>query len=343
MKLHMRNGHTAAAEREQTVNGSIESIFKPQAVQSHESGNCTMEVQKLDVRSLPRPGIQLPRVEHKADAPLTRLRRSVVMAVHALLLLSILAFIVYQIAGPWLGLSPQSRRLAQATIIGDPLVEVGAPVEGRFIAERPLPNGTQVYRGALIGRVHETLTAEKLTSARRALRSLRERQLILDEQRIQVTSIDQQAASSLDREVRETTFRIVELENEIDKLEKLEERLNIYSPVSGKIHFGLPASMPVKAHQTVAIIWPNEGGLLVEIEAPLETVHRVIKANRIQASFSTPIGEVPVVAIPLAASLRTFTVETGVRERTELWGKVQCTPENIPDGARSPGLIGYLR
>src|SRR5688572_26133337 len=122
MNLHMRNGHTAAAGREQTMNGSLQIIYPPQTAHPHAGGHCTMEVQVLHARSLPRQSNQPHAAEPKADAPLTRLRRSIVMAVHALLLLSILVFIVYQMAGPWLGLSPQSRRMAQATIIGDPLV-----------------------------------------------------------------------------------------------------------------------------------------------------------------------------------------------------------------------------
>ncbi len=286
---------------------------------------------------------QSPTVSAKSDARLTASRRLTTIFVHGTLLVSILAFIFYYVMGPWLGLLGLEWSAAKVTILAQSTLEVSAPVDGQFVASKVLTNGARVAKGDLLGHMQNTQTDEKLDAARQALRSMRERLLILDDHRSRIEGTEPQQAAALVREIGESTFKVQELNSDIERLTKLQDRLVLYSAVSGIVMPPAVSNISVRANQSVARIWPDDGDLLIEVEAPAEIINQLIKANRVEARFLTSGDNVTIHAIPVGASVKHFMVEASASKRQEIWGQLQCTPLHIPESIRHPGLIGRLR
>lgn len=280
--------------------------------------------------------------DDRPDAAATPNAHRLVALIHGGVLALIVVFVGWAIIQPWLGSFATEKGRAKVRLVARQLVELPAPVAGRAVAVKALAHGDQVRRGQDLLRIEPRLLTEKLNSLRPALQSVVQRQLVLDDRHDQWHGIDEQVASAIDREIREASFKALELQTEIDSLEKLERQLILRSPADGMIHFGLRESFEVSAHQTAVHIFPENGELLVEVEAPLEVIHRLVKSGRVDALLSTTHGEVLVTATPAAATIKSFTTESSTRKEPELWGVIQCVPTNVPESIRSPGLIGRL-
>jgi len=279
-----------------------------------------------------------PAKSPKADAPLRRVGRVTIASAHAAVLIGIVGLLLwYLITLPSI---LSDRQDAVVTIVAESLYEIRAPYEGEFWASEHMPNGTPVAAGAFLGEIRcEQLDAD-IRAAERTLQAVQQRKLLLQRRGVELAHPLGRPQS--DQEFRQCVTQIVAVESELERLRQTRQKLRICSPIGGKIHDGFSGSKAVKSNDTVAYVWPDEGALLVEVKAPLKVIHELIREGRVEASFSTAGGEVPVAAEPINGALRVITLERGAGKKKELWGVLQCRPLSIPDSVAYPGPIGVL-
>lgn len=282
-----------------------------------------------------------PISAEKPDAGPSRFKRFAVATVHATILAGLLAFLAwYLVVGPVWAYLQRPRELARVRLVARSLVEVRAATDGEFVSVRAMPNGTVVKTGQVLGRLQSANLEAELATETRKLKSLQLRQLILGERMAVVE--DQELRPDLDREYREASYRLIEVEQNLERLKKIENGLMVRSPVDGQIHFGLGASKAVQKNDSLAFIWPAGGELLFEVDAPLSVINTIIVRNRASAIFETPSGPVVVQAVPITGSLRPFT-QGEHSEKNDVWGLLQCVPDGVPEAVRYPGALGRLQ
>jgi hypothetical protein len=270
----------------------------------------------------------------KSDAPFRSVARLFIGFIHAGVLCGIVALLISY----FMSVAVTTDDKAFARIFGVNMVEIPAPLNGRFSAARHFPEGEQVEPGELLGEISAPELEEELELATQSLHKLQEEDL----RRITRSGslADQHTDDAGPRNVR---FMRIELENKIKQLRRIQSQLRVMSPVRGRIHMGLSGSKVIKANETLAYVWPEGGELRIQVEAPLTTMHKLLRKGAVKCRFSTARGEVCVTATPIPQSLRLKMNELSEdRLRGELFGFVECVPQSIPAEIRSPGLIGRL-
>jgi biotin carboxyl carrier protein len=279
-----------------------------------------------------KPGHQSP----KPDAPLRSVGRTAIRLVHAVVLCGIVGLLIWQVVA-FLSRSKD----ALATIVAAPLHEVRSPVDGVFVANGHMPNGTHVRKGQVLGWIRSPQLEADIQALRRKLDTLKRRNLLLEQRASE--SYDPLFRTGSGRESRQVVADIAAAESELGRLLRVQRQLRVVSPVTGQIsNGGFSGSKAVETNDTVAYVWPDGGDLLVEVKAPLKAIHELIQANRVEARFSTVGGQAAVTARPIAGSLRVFTLDRGAAKKKELWGILQCQPTSIPANVAYPGPIGVL-
>lgn len=295
-------------------------------------GSETPQTLKIDGSQFPDP---VP------DAPYGKVGRRTTVAMHATALIFVAGFVLWFIAiAPIREAINAPKKQTTVRIVGSSLEEIRAVTAGTFVAKEPLKGGATVKQGQVLGRLEARQLALDLQAQERMRMALYRRKLILEGDQLDDEDIQQR--QELEREFREVALRIEELQSLLEHNRQLHKELIVHSPCDGRIQFGVSKSKAVKAHDTLAFIWPDDGALLVEVEGPIDVIHSLIRAGHVDAKFSTPDGQVAVTAEPIRQTLRTFR-HAHNSAKAELWGFVQCTPVSIPDGVRFPGPIGKLK
>lgn len=155
---------------------------------------------------------------------------------------------------PWL-LSDRGR--VQVELQSPHVRCVSVPFGGRFVAAKALFNGTEVVKGQVLGVVEATPIPREPADAERKYADLQAHLLRLEAQRGQGIAGEPGLAAGVAREARDTALKLREQEREIARLRELKAKLTVTSPVSGRVSFGLAASRPVGAHETICSIDPR--------------------------------------------------------------------------------------
>ncbi len=272
----------------------------------------------------------------KPDTPFRFVGRLVIAFTHAVVLLGIVGLLLWQV----MAFASRSKD-AYAQIVAAPLFEVRSPVDGVFVADQHMPNGTQLSKGQFLGWIRSPQLDAAIRTTQRKLDALKERELLLEQRGSEFHHPLSRPNS--DREFRECAAEIVEVQSDLDRLLRSKRACRVVSPVNGQIsNGGFSGSKAVETNDTVAYVWPDNGDLLVEVKAPLKAVHRLIQTDQVEAEFSTVGGQASVTARPIAGSLRVFTLDRGAGKKKELWGILQCQPTSIPESVAYPGPIGVL-
>lgn len=296
----------------------------------------------------PAPGVTQPRTNVKPPADLAaerpdaaprRVDHVLRAAAHAAVLLATVAFVlVYCVWMPARAQFAPRFELASVIVIANPLLELRAPdVTGVFRAVRPLPPGARVQKGELLGVIEVPQLDVDEQRVSLELRSLQARQLRLDQRAAFGEMTAQEAREALD-----LAGRVEAVAQTLAHLHSVRSQLRVCAPAAGIVQQGLAATVGVVPHHAIASLYPDGGELLVEVSGPMEVLNALQRAGHVNAVFSGPDGEAEVAAIPVLSSVRHFTKSVDGR-REETWGTVQCVPEFVPAGLRSPGCIGKLR
>lgn len=305
---------------------SLNGRARPDALRSPEEP-------KVDLDARGSAGLSCP----KPDAPLRSVGRWITAILHATVLCGIAGLLLWYI----LHVPALLRDRTFATIVAPSLVQVRSPVDGVFIATSDLPAGTHVEKGQLLGRVDAPRLESEIRAMERQLGALRRRRLRLGAP--SSSPVQLAAESHAERLIDDCVERIIALESELEWLRGVEKRLRIASPTTGRIQYGVTGSTAVRTNDPLVHVWPEGGDLLVEIEAPLDVVHEIIRDGIVEARFSTAEGIVRVQSVPIVTSIRVTAgqEESGI-ERGEIFGFVQCRPLSIPRAVAFPGPIGTL-
>ena len=257
---------------------------------------------------------------------------------HAVVLLSVVGFVVaYCVVIPVRGQMIGRRDAATVMVVADPLLAVRGPdVSGLFHAVRPLAHGERVRKGQLLGHVSAPRLDDELAAASLEWSGLQERLLRLEQWNAVHAPAPQDA-----QEARELAARLEAAGQSLARMEKLRSRLAVYAPADGTVQQGLAAAFEVSPHQSIVSLYPDRGCLRLEVSAPLEVLAALQRDGRVSAEFATPGGVTKVAARPMGSSLRHF-VRMQERGREELWGTMQCVPDELPPELRAPGAIGKL-
>ena len=158
---------TAAPAQYSDIRGDrLDSAERPAAAWPPHIGD--LPAAGLDLE--PRPDRPTPPAK-PADAPLTKIGRAITAAVHAAVLVALLAFVVTQLYQA----SQFQRNQAVVSIVAGDFRPVTAPVDGVFQAEQHLPAGTFVQRGETLGVVASASHQAELTAVRDQLETLKRR------------------------------------------------------------------------------------------------------------------------------------------------------------------------
>ena len=258
---------------------------------------------------------------------------------HAAILLSVVAFIlVYCVWAPLRDRIAARASRASVMIVGSSLCEVRAPAAaGIFRAVAPLPHGSRVRKGDLLGRIDSPELDRAIERTSLELRGLESRRLRLDRRSVMEDQWAQQ-----EQEARELAGRVEAVAQSLAHLHAVRSQLSVRAPCGGLVQEGVPATASVAPDQLIVSIYPDGGELLIEVTASFDVVTALQRERRFTASFATPDGNVEIVARPSRAAPRSF--RRGVTgDREETWATLQCLPTAVPAALRSPGLIGELR
>lgn len=282
--------------------------------------------------SEPRSGSTSPG----PDAPLLSIGRVVTALLHAGVLVAIAGLLLWYV----MQIPDLVGRRALVSVVASGLLEIRAPTDGVFVAAEALPAGARVEAGQVLGHVWAPRLEERIAAEERRLRELLRRKLLLERPDDELDRPE--ADLHLDREFRECAEKIVAARSELDRLRAVERDLRIVSPVSGRIQFGLSGSRAVAENDSLVHLWPDGGDLVIEVRAPLEVIHELVRANHVEAEFPTADGPVRVTSRPIPGSLQITARENRAGKNQELWGLVQCHPVSIPAAVAHPGAIGTL-
>jgi hypothetical protein len=273
------------------------------------------------------------------DAPQRGADQMVRAVAHAVVLLSVLGFVVaYCVVIPLRRQISGRRDAATVKIVADPLLSVRAPgVAGLFRSDRPLPHGQHVRRGQLLGRIEAPALEEQIAAASAESRSLQVRLIRLEQRGVVREPTPQEA-----QEARELSARLEVAAQTLARLRKVRAELAVYAPADGVVQQGLGAAFEVAAHQSILSLYPDGGAVRFELSAPLDVVEQLTREGRVEAAFATPGGVTTVTAAPVATSAR-HSLRQFDGGREEVWATVQCVPDRLPPELRAPGTIGKLR
>jgi hypothetical protein len=273
-----------------------------------------------------------------ADAAPARLDHVLRAVAHAVVLVSVVGFVVaYCVVMPIRRQIAGRRESATVMLVADPLLAVRSPdVTGVFIATRPLPHGARVRKGELLGHIQAPKLDDELAAASVESSNIQVRLLRLEQRGAVHEPTPQEAL-----EARDLSTRLEIVRQSLARLEKLRSQLAVYAPADGLVQQGLSATLEILPHQAIVSLFPDGGSLVMEVSAPLDVLRELQRDGQFAAAFATPDGTVKIHAKPVGASVRQFlrTLEDG---REETWGTVQCVPQTLPADVRSPGLIGKL-
>jgi multidrug resistance efflux pump len=203
------------------------------------------EMLKAEPAPTPPPPVKL--AASRPDAAPRKLDTALRVAVHAIILMSVLAFVVYYcVWSPVRGQLLTQRESAIATVVAYPLYAVRTPdVSGVFIAEKALANGAYVKKGQLLGRINSPALDAQIEQKALELQILQARQLQPRQ------SSDAQGAWQSDQEARELTLRVASASKSLEQFNTLKKQLIVRAPCDGFIQFGLAGSQAVQPHQAL--------------------------------------------------------------------------------------------
>ncbi len=139
------NGARANAQLPDEVDSLPAPVDAPSGGREDDSPIGTQDVRSATANTSEtpgKPGHQIP----KPDAPLRLLGRAAIGLTHALVLCGIVGLLVWQI----IAFTSRSQD-GFATIVAAPLHEVRSPIDGVFVADKHIPNGTHVSKGQSLG------------------------------------------------------------------------------------------------------------------------------------------------------------------------------------------------
>lgn len=265
----------------------------------------------------------------KPDAPLTKVGRMLIAGVHAAVLLGLVLFVAVQVVRIWTA----PNRRAVVTVVAPHLQEIASPVDGTFHAIRPLYKGTRVRKGEFIGTVESTVhTAER--------EALENRLAMLGRLRLVLGS---RGASGADQgqAIRDVCERIEAVQGQLAVLSAVEQKMRITSPVTGKIAHSRSGNSSVRKHENVASIWTEDDELLIEVEAPLDVIRRLVSEETFPVQFQHGEQRHRVSVRAMASTLQ--PVDGGVHAQpNEQWAVIHCQPQQLPEAIAFPGAMGSL-
>src|SRR5437762_10301744 len=275
----------------------------------------------------------------RPDAAPKKLDTGLRVAVHATILLSVLAFVVYYcVWSPVRGELMTKRESATVTVVALPLTAVRAPyVSGVFVAERAFSNGAYVKSGQILGQISSPELEAQIERQDIELQLL-EAQLLQPRQQGSDTQLGLQQA----QDARDMSFKVATASKLLEQLNKRKKQLIVRAPCDGFIQFGLAGSQVVAPYKELVSLYPHRTELMIEITAPIEVINDLEGQNRVITQFSTASGKLNIESKPIQASSRSF-IKTIEGKRDETWGTIQCAPSFVPLPLRSPGLIGKLQ
>jgi hypothetical protein len=226
---------------------------------------------------------------------------------------------------------------AVASVLAKNMERVGAPNGGQFRATRPFSQGDWVQAGEVLGVIETPDIGEQLDSERRKLGSI-QRAILMAAEAERTSS-----AHAHPQDLRQLHLDASIVQSEIAKLTRLQEDLVIRSPIDGRIWFGLSGSKKVSQHEVVAEIWPTDGELKIEVEAPIEQIDAFLREGMVKCRFMTPTGEVVVSARPIPTTRQMVLAENGKnRSEKQVLGKIECIPDADATQSIEPGWHGSL-
>ena len=292
----------------------------------------------LKTEPAPTPPTPVKLAASRPDAAPRKLDTALRVAVHATILLLVVAFVVYYcVWSPVRGQMMTQREAAIATVVAYPLYAVRTPdVSGVFVAEKSLANGAYVKKDQLLGKISSPALAAQIEQKALELQFLQARELQPRQ------SSDALTTWHSDQEARELTLRVAIAAKALEQLNATKKQLIVRAPCDGFVQFGLAGSQAVQPHQALVSLYPQRSELMIEITAPIEVINDLEGQNRVVTRFSTASGKVNVECKPIQTSTRSF-IKTVDGKREQTWGVLQCAPGSMPLTLRSPGLIGKLQ
>ena len=257
---------------------------------------------------------------------------------HAVVLLSVVGFVfIYCVWSPLAGRLRGGAQAATVVVVAEGAAEVRAPeVSGVFRADRPLASGQAVRKGQLLGRIESPTLEAELERAAAELAALQVQQLRL-EQRVRWGGDAAPAGS----ELVSLEARVATAAAELERFDRVRQRLVIRAPADGNVQQGLPATADVTAGARLCLIVPRGAKTHVEVTAPREVLNELQRRGMVVADFAAPHGTLKSPAVPVSASVRPF-LKAAAGGRDEIWGVLQCTPLPSAEAAVVPGTIGRL-
>jgi hypothetical protein len=280
-----------------------------------------------------------PLAAERPDAAPRNLHSVVRASAHALILLSVVSFVVYYcvIAPAWARFSVAFGN-ATARLVAVGWMPVLTPdVQGVFVADESFSPGDFVRKGKRLGRILSPKLDKEIERAETELRGLQLRRLQLEQQ-----SGGGERQWQADQEAREIAGRVGTASQTLAQLHALRRQLTVCAPADGFIQGGLSGSKSVTPHQAIVSIYPKGADILVEVKAPMGVLNDLQRKQRVVVEFETPYGKSHVVAVPIRSSVQPFT-KTVAGKPDETWGVLQCRPSSALDSECLPGLIGKLR
>lgn len=275
----------------------------------------------------------------RPDAAPSRSQTALRVAVHALVLGAVVAFLAYYCLWmPLWGRTAAAFKLAHVRSVAPGLLEIRSPeVSGVFQAAAPLSIGTRLSKGQILGEIESPELLAQIEQKTQQVRMLQARHQQLEMQR-SLHAGDWQ----YEQAAEELLLRVASISQELARLRSLKEQLVIRAPADGYVQAALPLSQDVKPNQGLLKLYPEGAPLLLEITGPAEAIDALRRREQVVMAFAADGQNLTVAGRPISDSYRPF-VKIMPGGRDEEWALLQCTPESLPQALHRPGLLGRLR